>query len=116
MFPITFALIALAVAGDARSHREARIHPLVTTICIALLVRWVAFFAEGQSRTEPLFGYLMYAVPIGMGLVSIWFIRTQRSMELPIGLVDLVVGLVSRVRNAFASLRYRGANSSQGSA
>jgi lipopolysaccharide export system permease protein len=116
MFPITFALIALAVAGDARSHREARIHPLVTTICIALLVRWVAFFAEGQSRTEPLFGYLMYAVPIGMGLVSIWFIRTQRSMELPIGLVDLVVGLVNRVRNAFASLRYRGANSSRGSA
>jgi lipopolysaccharide export system permease protein len=116
LFPITFALIALAVAGDARSHREARIHPLVTTICIALLVRWMAFFAEGQSRTEPILGYLMYVIPVGMALVSIWFIRTQRAMELPIGLIDMVVGLVGRVLGAFASFRYRSVNSRRGSA
>ena len=35
---LVFALIALAVAGDARSHREARIHPLITAITIALFV------------------------------------------------------------------------------
>ncbi|TIU81017.1 MAG: LptF/LptG family permease, partial [Mesorhizobium sp.] len=29
-YSLVFALIALAVAGDARSHREARIHPLIT--------------------------------------------------------------------------------------
>ena len=30
LYPIAFALIALAVAGDARSHREARVNPLIT--------------------------------------------------------------------------------------
>jgi lipopolysaccharide export system permease protein len=116
LFPITFALIALAVAGDARSHREARIHPLVTTICIALLVRWVAFFAEGQSKTQPAFGYVMYMVPIGMALVSAWFIKTQRSMELPIGWVDAIVALARRLSNAFASLRVRLASANRGPA
>ena len=113
---MTFARLALAVDGDARSHREARIHPLVTTICITLLVRWVTFFAEGQSRTEPMFGYLLYGVPIGMAVVSIWFIRTQRSMELLIGLIDMIVGLMGRILNAFTSFRYRVANSRRGSA
>src|SRR5690606_28136815 len=48
LYPITFALIALAVAGDARSHRESRIHPLITAVSIALLARWVGFFAEDK--------------------------------------------------------------------
>ncbi|KQZ96498.1 LPS export ABC transporter permease LptF [Mesorhizobium sp. Root157] len=116
LFPITFALIALAVAGDARSHREARIHPLVTTICIALLVRWVAFFAEGQAKTDPAYLYVMYAAPIGMALLAAWFIKTQRSMELPIGWIDRIVSLARRASGAFASFRVRAVNSRGGSA
>ena len=34
LYPLVFALIALAVAGDARSHREARINPLITAVTI----------------------------------------------------------------------------------
>ena len=49
---LVFALIALAVAGDARSHREARINPLITAIAIALFVRWLGFFAARQGRQD----------------------------------------------------------------
>lgn len=115
LFPITFALIALTVAGDPKSHREARIHPLVTTICIALVVRWVAFFAEGQAKTNPDYIYLMYATPIMMALVAAWFIKTQRSMELPIGLLDRLVAVARLVSGAIFSFRLRLANSRRGS-
>jgi lipopolysaccharide export system permease protein len=118
MFPIAFALIALAVAGDARSHREARIHPLITAISIALIVRWVAFFAEGKAKSDPFYNYVMAATPIVISLVSIWFIRTQRAMELPIGWAEAVLSLLHRVRNlaTAARLRFAGAASRGGNA
>lgn len=114
LYPITFALIALAVAGDARSHREGRIHPLVTTICIALFVRWMGYFAEGQARNQPSLNFLLYAIPIGMALVSAWCIATQRAMELPIGWVDRINGLFSRISRFFTDLRLRLANTRTG--
>ncbi len=107
LFPITFALIALAVAGDARSHREARIHPLVTTISITLLVRWASFFAEGQAKSAPAFNYVMYAVPVGAALVAIWFIRTHRAMEMPIGWIDGPMALARRAAAALTAFRTR---------
>ncbi len=55
LYPLVFALIALAVAGDARSHRESRINPLVTSITIALFVRWLGFFVTNQAQSNPLF-------------------------------------------------------------
>src|SRR5690606_6282300 len=83
LYPVTFALIALAVAGDARSHREARVHPLITTISISLLARWLGFFTEDKAETDPAYVYVMVAVPIIISLIAIWFIRTRRALELP---------------------------------
>lgn len=107
MFPITFALIALAAAGDARSHREARVHPLITTMSIALIVRWVSFFAEGKAKGAPFYDYLMIATPIAMSLISIWFIRTQRAMELPIGWAEATLAFLQRLRRLAGSARLR---------
>ncbi|MGO7793287.1 LPS export ABC transporter permease LptF, partial [Rhizobium ruizarguesonis] len=30
ILPVVFELFSLAIAGDARSHREARLHPMVS--------------------------------------------------------------------------------------
>jgi len=52
-FPLVFALLGLAVAGDPRSHREARVSPLFTVLVLALLVRWLALVAgPARSRTS----------------------------------------------------------------
>ncbi len=107
MFPIAFALIALAVAGDARSHREARIHPLITAVTIALMVRWVVFFAEGKAKSEPFYNYVMVAAPIVISLISIWFIRIQKAMELPIGWAEKMLSLIHRVRRFLTAVRLR---------
>lgn len=83
-FPFVFALIGLAVAGDARSHRESRVHPLITAVTISLLVRWMGFVSANETQTNPAFAPVVYAVPIVSSLVCAWFIATNRSMELPL--------------------------------
>jgi lipopolysaccharide export system permease protein len=82
-FPFVFALIALAVAGDARSHREARLHPMVTALVAALFVRWLGFFAVNEAEDSAAFTPAVYAVPVLASAVSVCFILTNRSMELP---------------------------------
>jgi lipopolysaccharide export system permease protein len=107
MLPFAFALIALAVAGDARSHREARVHPLITTICITLVVRWFVFFIEGQAKTHPSYAYGLYAVPIATSLIALWFIGTQRTMELPRGWADAISSFAQRINERLTALKLR---------
>ncbi len=107
LFPITFALIALAVAGDARSHREARLHPLVTSISIALIVRWLTFFAEGKAKVDPSYNYVMAAIPVVMALVAVWFICRQKAMELPVGWTDAVLAFGRDINRRLTALRLR---------
>jgi lipopolysaccharide export system permease protein len=116
IFPFAFALVALAVAGDARSHREARIHPLITTICITLVVRWISFFLEGQAKVNPSYAYGLYAVPILTSLVALWFIGTQRTMELPRGWADAIASLAQHVAGRWTALKLRLKGAGRGAA
>jgi lipopolysaccharide export system permease protein len=88
LYPLVFALIALAVAGDARSHREARINPLITAVTIALFVRWLGFFATNQAQSSAAFTPVAYAVPIVASALAIWFIQSNRTMEVPVAWTD----------------------------
>lgn len=118
LYPIAFALISLAVAGDARSHREARVHPLITTIGIALFFRWLGFFAGSKAETVPWLSFVVYAVPIGASLLALWFISTNRTMELPVAAADRIAATAKRFGDWFAALRLRlgGGASGQGAA
>lgn len=98
-YPFVFALIALAVAGDARSHREARIHPIITAVGLALVVRWAGFVSANETQTSAAFAPVVYAVPILSGLVCTWFIATNRTLELPIGWAEAVGDQWRRVRD-----------------
>lgn len=106
-YSLVFALIALAVAGDARSHREARIHPLITAIAIALFVRWLGFFAAGKADRVWYFAWLLYAIPIAASAVSIWFIVSSRSMELPSAWTDWLTNLAGRASGSWTAFKLR---------
>ncbi len=106
-YSLVFALIALAVAGDARSHREARVHPLITAIGISLFVRWLGFFAAGKADTVPQYAYMVYGVPIVSAAIAIWFIVTSRTMELPMSWADRMTNLAGRVAEFWNAIRLR---------
>ena len=107
---LAFAMIALAVAGDARSHREARIHPLITAVCIALFVRWLGFFAAGKANTNSFYNYLVIAVPFGASAVAGWVIFSNRRMELPSNWADWLTNMFSRFGEIGIRLRLWWAN------
>ena len=104
LYPIVFALIGIAVAGDARSFREARLHPMVTTMAIGLFVRWAGFYAGNEAEKVPFFSVVLYAVPIGAIAVCIFFIATNRMMELPTSWVERLAANMQRLRDAATRL------------
>jgi lipopolysaccharide export system permease protein len=87
-YPIVFALIALAVIGNARSNRESRVNPLATAIIISLFVRWMGYVAANQVQTTPGVWPVVYAIPLGFSALSAFLIATNRTMELPVALAE----------------------------
>lgn len=83
LYPIVFALIALAVAGDSRSYREARISASFTAITCSLVVYWLGYFAVERADKSFDYVYLMYAVPFGVSAVAIYLLATGRRLGLP---------------------------------
>ena len=78
-FPLLYALIGLVIAGDARSQREARVHPMVTALGFAFALRWGSFYLSNEAETNPVFIPFMYALPIMTLLATtLLLIRGQR--------------------------------------
>jgi lipopolysaccharide export system permease protein len=83
MFPFVFALISLVVAGDARSHREARLHPMVAALLTAFMLRWLGFYFTNQVKQSAVFIPLVYAVPVVSGGISIFLLLTGQKLRMP---------------------------------
>lgn len=107
LFPLVFAMIALAVAGDARSFREARLHPIVTTMVIALVIRWVGFFSGTEAEKNPFFSFVLYAAPLLMIGLCAFFILTNRVMELPTHWVEKLNARTQAYRDRMTGLGFR---------
>lgn len=104
-YSIVFGLIALAVIGNARSHRESRINPLVTAISIALIVRWAGYFTSNQVQVTASLWPAVYAIPLGVSAISIWFIATNRTMELPVAWVDRLTSGLRQIGDRMMFMR-----------
>ncbi|MBD8553055.1 LPS export ABC transporter permease LptF [Rhizobium sp. CFBP 8762] len=95
-FPLVFALIALVVSSDARSHREARMHPMISALLITLFIRWLTFYvgntAEESSRVIP----LMYLIPAAAGGLCIKQLAGNKSLEMPVALSQRFAHLLQR--------------------
>jgi len=112
LFPFVYGLIAFAIAGDARSHREARIHPLISSLVLAFLLRWLSFSAANATESQPHMAVFVYAVPLMAGSTAAAFIITGRKPHLPAFVRDR---LMAAWRKVEARLPFR-RNSNGGAA
>lgn len=94
--PAIFALISLVIAGDARSHREARLHPMVSALTIAFALRWADFYATNQIESTPAFIGVLYGLNIAAALIAIALLMRNRKMSMPLS-----------IRNRLSSWRQR---------
>jgi lipopolysaccharide export system permease protein len=104
IYPLVFALIALAVAGDARSHREARLPPMLTALLMCLLVRWAGFFFGGKMQTSATWTPFLYlSIATGMAL-PIYFLLINRTMELQGARAERLLQFLASVRDLATGL------------
>lgn len=96
LLPAVFALISLVIAGDARSHREARLHPMVSALTIAFALRWAGFYAANQIENAPYFIGVLYGLNIGAALISIALLFRRKRMSIP-----------ARIRNRLGGWRQK---------
>ncbi|MCV0397740.1 MAG: LptF/LptG family permease [Rhizobiaceae bacterium] len=109
LYGLVFALVALAVAGDARSHREARVHPLITALLISLLIRWAGYFVVGKAQSSAAWIPVIYLVIAAGVLLPVWFMATNRTMELPTRRTEQLATIFekARARLSYAAARSR---------
>ncbi|MEL4070931.1 LPS export ABC transporter permease LptF [Ochrobactrum sp. GPK 3] len=114
LYPVVFAMIALAFAGDSRSHREARVSASFSAISTALLVYWAGYFASDRADKEEAYILVMYLVPIVVMLVTGFALATGRSIGLPSKWNDRILDNFDRFKQIISDLydrvmgRFRG--------
>lgn len=97
-FPLLFGLIALVFSSDARSHREARVHPMVSALGTALLIRWMTFYAGNSAEDSIWFVPLMYIVPLAAGGLCIHQLVSNKRLDIPMTGQEKLQDLLVRLR------------------
>lgn len=98
-YPLLFGLIALVFCSDARSHREARLHPMARVLLIALLLRWATFYAANNAEDSRVFVPVMYVIPIVSGALATWQLCTRKKLAIPVKWSDRLPGVFARIRD-----------------
>ncbi|SCW28961.1 lipopolysaccharide export system permease protein [Rhizobium mongolense subsp. loessense] len=93
VLPFVLALISLAIAGDARSHREARLHPMVTALTFSFALRWASFYAANQIDTNPFYIGVLYAIPVVAGVAAICFLNMHKRLSIPAAVGERAAGI-----------------------
>lgn len=100
-FPIVFALVSLVFAGDARSHRQARVHPMVLGLTSAIGIYGITNYMASQAEGNAAFIPAIYAVPSFFAVLAAIQLFSGWRLRLP----DFVPNAFTRIRAAAASLR-----------
>ncbi|TCL70240.1 LPS export ABC transporter permease LptF [Rhizobium sp. BK251] len=103
LLPIVFALISLVAAGDARSHREARLHPMVVALALAFALRWAAFYAANQIETTTSFIPVLYAVPLVSGGIAALLLKRNRRITMPAAIRGRVGDFWQRLQERYST-------------
>ncbi|MBB4273802.1 LptF/LptG family permease [Rhizobium mongolense] len=93
VLPFVLALISLAIAGDARSHREARLHPMVTALTFSFALRWASFYAANQIDTNPFYIGVLYAIPVVAGVAASGFLNMHKRLSIPAAVGERAAGI-----------------------
>lgn len=110
--PLVFTLISLVICGNARSHREARLHPMASSLTIALGLYWLSNYTVKLAEGDAVYVPLVYAVPLVGGGVAAFLLFTGRQLRFP----RAVRRVAARLWNPISGYFPRRESSGKGSA
>jgi len=82
-FPLVFTIISLMMCGDARSHREARLHPMASALIMALTLFWASNYLTSLTERSTAFVPLLYVLPLASGAGAAFMLAKNRTPRLP---------------------------------
>lgn len=91
--PFVFALVSLVIAGDARSHREARMHPMISALIIAFALRWASFYAANEVDSRPGLIFVLYGIPIVVSAISVVLLNLHKRLSVPTAIRSRVAAI-----------------------
>ncbi len=98
-FPLVFTIISLMMCGDARSHREARLHPMASALILSLVIFWASNYLTSLTETSPSFAPLLYILPLSIGGIASLMLATNKTPRLPkpiSALIDMAVKMTQK--------------------
>lgn len=104
MLPVVFALISLVVAGNARSSRRARLHPMVLALILAFALRWLSFYIVNLTKTSAAAVPFVYLVPGAFGVVCIVMLMTNRQLRMPPVIANLTGHWMNRAERGLRQM------------
>ena len=107
LYPVAFALIALAWVGQAQSTRQNRMHYVTAAFVIAVAARVGGLALNNVVSIQTIMAPLLYVVPLAAGGFALWLLnQPTREPTAPafIGLlIQTIQGLVTRIPVPFVS-------------
>lgn len=82
-FPLVYGLIAFLIAGRARTQREIRLHPVISSLAIAFVLRWLSYYLSNQIAESAYFIIPLYVLPLAIVMLSILLILSARTLRVP---------------------------------
>ena len=82
LYPLVFALIAIALLGHARTTRESRWGQILMAFGIALGLRVAGLTAGNMVALNPWAVALVYGIPVGAIVVAAWAAHVRMSPQL----------------------------------
>ncbi|MGE7369935.1 LPS export ABC transporter permease LptF [Neorhizobium sp. NPDC001467] len=105
IYPISYALIALVIVGGARSHRRARLHPMVLALVIAFGMRWLGFSLTNLAKNTNSNMWTIYAPPAIPAMIAIFLLASQRRMTLPAAWQNAIGSVYGRLQGRITAMR-----------
>ena len=111
LYAFAFIFIVLAFVGSAQTTRQSRAKGLVGAFAVGILCRMLGIAANNAVAVRPGAAFLLYAIPIGAGLIGA--IATQRQIvprsasKFFLAVSKILGGLRARIGRSFAARHSR---------
>lgn len=82
-FPLVYGLVAFMIAGRARTQREIRLHPVISALAIAFILRWLSYYVSNQISDSRAYILPLYLIPVVVSAFSLAVILSARTLRVP---------------------------------
>ncbi|WP_455478456.1 LPS export ABC transporter permease LptF [Bartonella sp. B10] len=101
LYPIVFALIAISMAGDVRSHRQAQISINFSTIAFSLFIYCIGYLFAEKAKNNLAYIPLLYITPIGISTLTLFMLFTNRRIDIFAKFNEIIQVLFQKMINKF---------------